>query len=102
MAKYDPEKYVTDLTKAAEGIGDTVKKLDDKIKKALDVATTKNNAAKAAQVKVDDLKAEKAKVEDNGRQIANLIATAKGEPLPFPPVTEDDGEPVEPEPVAVV
>lgn len=93
MAKgYDPDKYVNDLTKTAEGIADTVKKIAEKIEKAEEVSKTKAAAAKTAADRVNDLKADRLKVEDNGRKVANLIATAKGEPLPFPPVEAEADE----------
>lgn len=101
MAKgYDPNKYVADLTKSAEGIADTVKKIDERIKKAEETANTKARAAKIAAEKVTALKAEKDQVVKNGQQVANLIATAKGEPVPFPPdepqdVTDFESEPVD-------
>lgn len=102
MAKgYDPNKYVADLTKSAEGIADTVKKIDERIETASKTAKTKADAAKVAADKVTALKAEKDQVEQNGRQVANLIATAKGEPVPFPPDEPQDVTDLESEPAVV-
>jgi hypothetical protein len=83
MAKgYDPDKYVNDLTKSAAGLDDLLKKNADKIEAAEKVQETKDKAAAVAKDKVTDLKNEKARLEQNRRQVTRLIATAKGEPLP--------------------
>ena len=83
MAKgYDPDKYVNDLTKSAAGLDDLLTKNADKIKSAKAVQKTKDDAAAAAKAKVTDLENERKRLEQNRKQVARLIATAKGEPLP--------------------
>jgi ElaB/YqjD/DUF883 family membrane-anchored ribosome-binding protein len=83
MAKgYDPDKYVNDLTKSAAGLDDLLKKNADKIESAKKVQETKDKAAAVAKDKVTALEDEQKRLEQNRKQVARLIATAKGEPLP--------------------
>jgi predicted nucleic acid-binding Zn-ribbon protein len=79
MAKYDPEKYATDLTKSIEGLNDLIGKVNTRI-------TTATEAKAKADKRVSDLETEKRKLTDNLKQAENLLATAKGEPVPHPPV----------------
>lgn len=85
---YDPDKYVNDLTKSAAGVDDLLTKNADKIVAARKVKDTKDAAAKVAADKVTDLESEKTRLEQNKKQIARLIATAKGEPVPDVEVDE--------------